>query len=164
MDSLLSVKPGLVFWTWINFGIFLFLALKFGLGSILKGLKNREETIQENIDSAEIKNNEAKKLLDEAQAKIENAQKEISEMINQGKSQSKQLIDRAVEEANNIKKQKLDEATKQIDISKRAAINQIRNEVADLVIEATEKLLEEKLDKGKDLKLVESYISKLPNN
>lgn len=164
MDSLLSVKPGLVFWTWVNFAIFLFLALKFGLGAILKGMKNREDLIKNNIESAEKANNDAKLLLEEAESKINNAQKEMADIIAKGREQADIHIAKATEEADRVKKQKLDEAMKQIEISKQAAIKELRNEMAGLVVNATEKLLEEKLDKDKDSKLVESYIQKLSNN
>lgn len=164
MDSLLSVKPGLVFWTVVNFGIFLFLALKFGLGSILKGLRSREDHIRENIENAEKSNAEAKALLEEAQKKIDGAQKEMSEIIAKGRQQAELHISNATEEAEQIKKQKLEDAMKQIEVSKNAAIKELRNEVAELVISATEKLIDEKLDKEKDSKMIESYIQKFSNN
>lgn len=164
MDSLLSVKPGLVFWTAVNFGIFLFLALKFGLGSILKGLRSREDHIRESIESAEKSNAEAKALLEEAQKKIDGAQKEMSDIIAKGRQQADLHISKASEEAEQIKKQKLEDAMKQIEISKNAAIKELRNEVAELVVIATEKLIDEKLDKEKDSKMIESYIQKFSNN
>ena len=48
---------------------------------------------------------------------------------------------------------------KEIEISKENAINELRSEVADLVIVATEKILDEKIDKNKDSKLIESAIA-----
>ena len=59
MDSLLSIKPGLVFWSLVNFLIFLFLLLKFGAKPIANALKAREEKINGEIAAAEEANKKA---------------------------------------------------------------------------------------------------------
>jgi F-type H+-transporting ATPase subunit b len=164
MDNLLNVDPGLMFWTIINFLILLVLLLKLGVKPITNSLRARESRINDAIDSAEKTNSEAQKLLKESQEKLDNAQREMGEIIQKGREQAEAQIRKASEEADQVKRDKVEEAKREIERSKEAAIKDLRTEVAGLVVEATEKLLEEKLDKDKHIKLIESYIDKIPKN
>lgn len=164
MDSLLSVNPGTIIWTIVNFSIFLFLILRFGLKPILNSLNAREDKINSAIENAEKANSEAAKLLRESQDKLDSAQKEMMEIIAKGKQQAEMIIQKAAEEADRVKSQKVADALKEIERSKDAALGQLRSEVADLVIKATEKILDEKLDDDKHKKLIETYIEQLPKN
>lgn len=164
MDSLLSVNPGAIIWTIINFLVFLFIVIKILGKPITQGLKAREEKITKDIEDAERTNDEARKILEEAQKKIDNAQKEMADIVATGRKQAENLLQKANEEADKARRDKVEEAKKEIERNKEQAIKELRSEVADLVIQATEKILDEKLDKEKHYKLVESYIEKLPKN
>ncbi len=164
MDSLLNVNPGLMIWTIVNFLFFLFLLVKFGAKPIANGLKSREEYIQNNIQNAEKLNQEAQRLLAETQQKLNDAQNEMMAIIQKGKQQADELIRRATDEAERIRKEKIDEAAREINRSKELALLELKKEVANLVIQATEKLLKEKVDDKKDLELIKQYIEKIPKN
>lgn len=164
MDSLLSINPGLAFWTVVNFLLFLFIFVKFAGKGILNGLNLRENHINDQIKAAEKANEDATRLLVESSKKLDEAQQQVAEIVAKGREQSEAQLRKAAEEAENVKRVKVAEAQKEIERSKEAALKDLRNEVASLVVEATERILEEKLDKDKDLKLVESYIEKIPKN
>ncbi len=161
MDNILDVNFGLVFWTLVNFLIFLFLLLKFGTKPIANALKKREELINTSIANAEKANEEAKAILTESQQKISSAQVQANEIITKGKTQVDLIIAKAKDEAESVKNQRIAAAAKEIDRYKENAIIELRTEVADLVIKATEKVLEEKLDANKDMKLVEASINSI---
>jgi len=164
MESIMNIDPGLMFWTLVNFGIFLFLILKLGTKPILKGLQARENKIKESIEAAENAKIEAQKLLQETEKKLSHAQKDINEIIAKGREQAEKIINKASDEAEAIRRQKVDDAKYEIEKSKDNAIKQLRTEVADLVVSATEKILDETLDKEKHYKMIEQYIEMLPNN
>ncbi len=164
MDSILNVSPGLIIWTLVNFFIFFFLLYKLGFKMIAKGLKTREDSIREDIEGAERANLEAKKLLEDSQAKLNSAQVEMAEIITKGRTQAEEIIRKAADEAEQVKQNKVEEARKEIERSKETAIKELRKEVAGLVVEATEKILGETLDKEKNYKMIENYIDKIPNN
>jgi|DewCreStandDraft_4_1066084.scaffolds.fasta_scaffold00054_29 F-type H+-transporting ATPase subunit b len=164
MDTIMNVSPGLIFWTIFNFLIFLFLLLKFGTKPMANALKKRENLIKESLENAEKANIEAKRILKESQEKLNSTQIEINEMINRGKLLSDDLLRKASEEAEAIKKEKVEEAKREIERSKEIALKQLRSEVAELVVIATDKIIGEKLSSEKDYKLVESYIEQIPKN
>lgn len=164
MESLINVSPGLFIWSVIIFGIVFFILSKFAFPAIIKALHDREEGINNAIISAEESNKKAQEILAESQAKLDNTQREIQSLLANGKSQAEKIIQAATEEANVIRNQKVDEAKKEIERNKENAISELRKEVADLVIMATEKVLEEKLDADKHKSLIEKYISNINKN
>lgn len=164
MENLLDINPGLLIWTLISFGLLLFILGKFAFPGIIGSLQEREQGIQKNIDEAKKANEEAKALVAQTQEQVNNAYKEVSQIIANGRKQADDIINKANAEADHVKRTKLEEAVKEIEQSKQNAINQIRNEVAGLIVEATEKILEQKLDKENHVKLIESYVNKLHSN
>lgn len=164
MQDIMNVNPGLLFWSLINFSILLFILSKFAFPAMKKSLQSREEGIQKAIDEANALNEKAQILLAESQVKLDNTQKEVSEILITAKNLAEQNIQKANEEADKNKNQKIEEAKREIERSKNDAISELRNEVADLVVSATEKILEIKLDKESHLKLAKEQIEKLPRN
>ncbi|TAL70841.1 MAG: ATP synthase F0 subunit B [Bacteroidetes bacterium] len=164
MERIMDIEPGLMIWTIFSFLIFLAILIKFGTKPLLNGLTARENRIKDAIENADKANEQAKKILKESEEKLSSAQLEMADIIHKGKTQAEELIKKASEEADKIKKQKVDEAIREIDRNKESAIKQLRTEVAGLVVAATEKILDETLDKEKHYKIVDSYIEKLPTN
>lgn len=164
MKDLLNINPGLAIWTVINFLLFLFIFIKFAGKSIVNGLNSREDHINGQISAAEKANQDAQRILAESQKNLDEAQQQVAEIVAKGREQAEAQIRKATEEADAVKRAKVAEAQREIERSKDAALKELRNEVTNLVIESTEKILHEKLDRDKDLKLVESFIDKIPNN
>lgn len=163
MDAL-SVKPGLFIWQLINFAVLMIILGKFAIPAIMKSLKEREEGIQNNINEAKKINADAIEALKVSQTKIDEAYKEVSAIVSKGKEQANIIIQNATAEADSIKKQKLEEAIREIENNKNAAITQLRNEVAGLVVDATEQILNSKLDRDTHTKLVNDYIKNIKQN
>lgn len=164
MDTIMSVSPGLLIWSIINFLIILFILGKFAFPAMKKSLSDREDNIRRNIDEANALNEKAQILLNESQNKLDNAQKEVSEILSKAKLRADENIQNAIDEAEKSKVQILNDANKEIERKKNDAIAELRTEVADLVVNATEKILESKLDKEEHLKFAKEQIEKLPKN
>ncbi len=164
MGNILDINPGLIFWTLINFFVFIFLFSKLFLKPITNAIKKRGQSIQDNINQAAQQNEEAKLLLAQANEKIAAAQNEMSQIIARGKLQSEELIKQAAAEAESVKRKKIDDATREIDRKTENAIAEIRKEIASLAILVSEKIIGSELDKDKHKKLIDSYIDQIPKN
>ncbi|OYT14436.1 MAG: ATP synthase F0 subunit B [Bacteroidetes bacterium 4572_77] len=164
MDGLLNPNPGLMIWTVISFSVILFLILKFGVRPIINAINNREEHLNSQLEQAEKANANAQKLLEENEERIANAQGEMKEIISNGRQQAKDIIDKANIEASEVARKRVEQAAKEIDREKQIAIKELRNEVADLVILATEKVINEKMTKEKDSSLIEKSIEGISAN
>jgi len=142
------VKPdiGLLFWMTTCFILLLVLMKKYAWGPILQALNEREERIQTALDKAE----EAKKQISEATSKVVEILKEgKAEKENLIKATRADLLTYKQEQQNKIHVQiesKLAAAKEEITQQKRAALNELKNTVAELSLEIAEKILEKELE------------------
>jgi F-type H+-transporting ATPase subunit b len=164
MDRLVSLNPGLLFWTVFNFLIFLFLLLKFGLKPMMKSLKSREDSITNSLSSADEANKKAQAILVEVQAKLTETSKEVNSMIAKGRDQANEIISQAKVEAEKIRQEKMEAALKEIKSAQDAAFTSLKNEIADMVIIATEKVLQTKINPEVDNELIVKSIEQISNN
>ncbi|MFN8367716.1 MAG: F0F1 ATP synthase subunit B [Candidatus Kapaibacterium sp.] len=164
MDNVLNVNPGLIFWTLVNFGIFFILLMKFGYRPMLNALNEREEKIHNSIMAAENANVEAQRILAENKEKLAEAHQQVAVVVKEGRVQAEKIIAKANEEAEYIKKQRLEETAREMNRMKDEAFTQLRSEVATLVMQATEKVLDAKLDDDSHKKLIDTAISQVSKN
>jgi F-type H+-transporting ATPase subunit b len=164
MDGFLSVSPGVVFWTLVNFSLFVFLLGRFGWKPLLSALNEREKSIQDAILRADEANAKAQQLLKENEEKLAKSQQEMMELVREGRAQAQAQVQKALEEAEKVKQAKLNEATAEIQREKESAMQTLRSEVSNLVVMATEKILKETIDPTKQKKVVDSFIDEMRTN
>ena len=116
------------------------------------------------MDSAEKANKSALELFAQSEAKLKNAAEEMQALIAKVHEQAKMNLQRATEEAEEIRHKKVEDAIKLIDLQKKKAIDEIKDEVTDMVISATEKIISSKLNESTDTELIKSYLSKINKN
>ncbi|HRS01979.1 MAG TPA: F0F1 ATP synthase subunit B [Bacteroidota bacterium] len=164
MEKLLSIDPGLMIWSIVNFLIFLFLLIKFAYKPIAKAISNREKSIDDSIKNAEEANKRANELVAETEQKLADATKQMNQLIEQGKQAANEIIQKAKEEAEKIRQEKIAQSMKDIEMAQEKAFKELKKEIGTIVVQATEKILEEKLNPEKDYQLIEGYIQKLSKN
>ena len=160
----LSVQPGLLFWSIINFLFFLVALYFIGGKNFIKNITNREKLIQDAINSAEENKAKVELLVKENEQKMLETQKMIAEETKKAKEQSDIQAEKIIAEAKKQKENIINDAVAEIEQNKKAALQAIRLEVADMVIYATEKIIAEKLDKDKDKQLIDKYLVELSKN
>ncbi|OGW86443.1 MAG: ATP synthase F0 subunit B [Omnitrophica bacterium RIFCSPHIGHO2_02_FULL_46_11] len=128
---------------------------------LLKLLDERREKIRasfEEIEKAKKGVEELKYQYDQAHARIEEeARKKLQQAIDEGKQIARQLQEDSRREARNILQKAKEDITLEVDKAKVT----LRNEIADLTLAATERLLHEKLDVTKDKEIVLDFIEDL---
>lgn len=164
MEKLLSLDPGLMIWSIVNFLIFLFILVKFAYKPITKAISTREQSINDAIKNADEANKRANEMLAETERKFTDATKEMNQLIERGKQTANEIIQKAKDEAEKIRQEKIDQSVKEIEHAQEKAFKDLKKEIGNIVVLATEKLLEEKLNPEKDYKLIEGYIQKLSKN
>lgn len=164
MPNFMDISPGLMLWTLLNFGLFFILLAKFAWKPIVESLSAREKGIDDAITRAEQANIEAQKILKENEEKLAKAQQEMMQLIRDGRAQADAQVQAAMQDAENVKKQKLEEARVEIQRAKDHAMQELKKEVSALVVMATEKILKEKLDQQQQKKMIDSFIADIPTN
>lgn len=162
--SLLSVNAGLAFWTTLTFLILLFILGKFAWKPILTALKQRENAIKESLEKAELAKTEAKKILEENQASLSKAEEESKKIIEQSRQYAEKLKEQMIKDSKAQAQKIIEEASAEIDRKKDAAFNELKNQIAEISINAAEKILKQKLDVESNKHLVDGYIKEISKN
>lgn len=156
-----KAEPGLIIWTLISFFLLLILLAKLAYPPILKGLKKREETIQQQLEEAKKTKQEAVALLEDYRQQLSEARAEAQRIINEGKelgeNMRKEIIQKAQQESNQIVKR----AQEEIELQKQKAILELQERIADLSIMAASKVIQKSLNAEDHRRLVEEYVSKV---
>ncbi len=161
MDGLLQVSPGLIIWTLVNFGLYLFLLAKFGYKPLRTALEQREQTIAESLRSAEMARAEAQRLLSDAEEQRKRAHAEMVELLRQARHQAEHIIANAAEEGEKVKAEKLHQAQREIERMVAEARMSLKQEIAELAITAAQTLLAEQLDRERHRHLIERTLAQL---
>jgi F-type H+-transporting ATPase subunit b len=146
----------------VSFLILLGLLIYFGYKPVRKMLDERSNRIQESIERAEATEKEYERAQLEVDRRIDKARQEARRII----AEAGQLGDRLKEEARRQAGQEARQEAKDIVARTRAeleeergkVIDDLRREFADMVILASEKVINETLDKKKHRKIIEEAL------
>ena len=150
MEKLISeFSIGLFFWQTIIFILLIFLLKKYAWKPILDAVNEREEGIKNALLSAEKAKEEMASLQSDNEETLKKARAERDSLLKEAREIKQQLIDDAKNEAQTEAKKIISQAQETIQNEKKAAISDLKNQVASLSIDIAEKLLKEKLSDDK---------------
>ncbi len=128
---------------------------------IVRLAEARQRTIAEQLTEAEKARAGAEARLKEAEAKLTEARKTAQSVIEAATKSGEQVRQELKQTAEEEAKRLAETARKEIEAERERAIQSVRNEVASLVIAATEKVIGETLDEGKHKQLIERAIAEV---
>ena len=160
-NPLIQVTPGLMIWTIVCFLIALFVLKRFAFGPIQTMIDARRDQIARSIAEADNARNEARELLEQHRALIGQAKGESAEILADARKVGDAQLARVKEEAEADRVRRLEDTRKQIEAETSRALDQIRTEVADLTIEATQRVVGKVLDTADHRRLVDEAIEGL---
>ena len=156
--KLLTPDLGLLFWNILAFAIAFFILKKFAWPSIIKGLDTREGNINDSIALAEKVRLEMAQLKNDNEVLLAEAREEKAQMLRYAKETKDKIINEAKEQAKDVAAKIVADAQVSINLQKMAAITDLKNQVGNLVIEVSEKILRRELNNKADQ---EKYIKQL---
>jgi F-type H+-transporting ATPase subunit b len=142
---MLSVSFGTVIWTTIAFLVVVFVLGKFAWPSILKSIKEREESIEDALQAAEKAKEQLEELKEGNEKLIAEARQERDTMLKEAREVKESIIAEAKEKAV-VEADKVIAASREsIRNEKAAAIAEIKTQVAELSVLVAEKILKAEL-------------------
>jgi F-type H+-transporting ATPase subunit b len=157
-DFLVSPNVGLMIWTLLAFGVTLYLLNKFAFPRIAEALDRRRRAIEESIDHAERTKREADELLDEYRARLREAREQADEITVRARRAADSLGDDAKAAASKQREEMLAATRREIEAETRRALDEIRKEVANLTVVATEKVTRKSLTPDDHRRLIEDAL------
>lgn len=156
---------GLFFWQAVLFIALILLLRKFAWKPILDSVNDREEGIKNALDSAEKAKLEMENLQADNQKLLKEARAEREAMLKEAREIKNKMIEDAKDEAKETANKLIAQAQASIETEKKAAITELKSQVANLSIDIAEKVVREELsNKDKQVKLVESMLGEATLN
>ncbi|MFG6685381.1 F0F1 ATP synthase subunit B [Mariniflexile sp. HNIBRBA6329] len=156
---------GLFFWQLLLFVGLVLLLKKFAWKPILNAVEEREEGIKGALESAEKAKLEMQNLQADNQKLLKEARAEREEMLKEARDIKNKMIEDAKGEAQSQANKMIEQATAAIESEKKAAMAELKSQVAGLSLEIAEKVVRGELsNKDKQEKLVESMLSEAKLN
>jgi len=158
---LITPNVGLMIWTLLLFGISMWILWKLAFPRISEALDRRQHAIEDSIDHAERVRNEADDLLAEYRERLRQARTQAEEILDRARQTGEITERNAQAQAEKRREQLMEQTRREIEAETRRAIQEIRREVADLTVMATEKVTRKVLDEQDQRRLVEEALSEL---
>ncbi|SNS08668.1 ATP synthase F0 subcomplex B subunit [Belliella buryatensis] len=144
MDLILP-SSGLIFWQLIGFLALLYILIKFAWKPILSSLEERENSIDSALKAAEQAKAEMANLKAENEKLLQEARLERDNILKTANEASAKMIEDAKQAAISEGAKMIEAAKAVIENEKKAALTEVKNQVAQLTLEVTDKLLRKNL-------------------
>lgn len=160
MKNLINPDPGLIIWTLIAFGTVFIILKKYAWKPILNALDEREQSIATSLQQAENARTEMAKLKSDNEKILAEAKEERAQLLKEARAISDRLISEAKEKAKEEAHKIVANAKVEIENQKLAALIDVKNQVGQLAVGVSEKILKREL---KDKQAQDAYIAGLVN-
>ena len=147
--DLLIPSTGLLFWMTITFLVVFFLLWKFGFPVITGMVKERQAFIDESLKKAHEANERLANIQKEGESILQEAREKQAQILKEAAETRDAIVEQAQTKARSEGARLLDEAKVAIEQEKKAAIADIRQQVASLSVEIAEKVLRQNLKDDK---------------
>ncbi|MDE2491817.1 MAG: F0F1 ATP synthase subunit B [Elusimicrobia bacterium] len=161
MDKLLQPDPGLMIWTIITFLCLLAILKKFAWGPLLGAIDEREYRLKEERLAAEKARSEAERIQKELEEKLAGVHAQSRELLaaaaKDGESLRAKLKAQAEADAQAIK----EKTAAELAAEKNRLVAELRGHVADLSVQAAERLIRKSMDAGVQKAVLDGFFKDL---
>jgi F-type H+-transporting ATPase subunit b len=146
-------------WALSAFVVFVLVFYRLGVKHILAAVDARDRKIAADLKEAEDINAQAKALKSELDAKMKAAESKVTALMAEANRNAEAARSAMIEKGRQEVEHLRHRALQDIDAARNAALIELRNQIADLVVVVAEKSIHERLDQSKQEALVEAAIA-----
>jgi F-type H+-transporting ATPase subunit b len=139
----------------------MYLLGKLAFPRIAEALDRRQKAIEDSIDAAEHTRKEAEQILAEYRERLAEARGQADEIVSRARKTGEAAENEIIADARSKREEMMEQTRRDIQAETRRAIQEIRAEVADLTVLATEKVTRKALTDEDQKRLVEDALSEL---
>ncbi len=157
--NLITPEFGLLFWQTITFLFLLLLLGRFAWKPIMSSLREREETIEGALRSAELARQEMAKLRADNERLLDEARAERDAMMRKAQQTADAIVEEAKNKAAAESNRIVESARAAIQSERQAAIDDIRRQVATLSVDIAEKVIRRQINSDpQQRQLVDQFV------
>jgi F-type H+-transporting ATPase subunit b len=158
---LISTNVGIMIWTIVVFVISMFILRRAVFPRIGEALDSRAKVIASDIDAAQETREKAEQVMDEYRERLKEARAQSDEIVQRARQAAETHEHESKERGRELIAEATKRAQREIEIAAKRALDDLRREVADLTIMATEKVTRKTLDDADQRRLVEEALAEL---
>ena len=163
--ELVTPEFGLLFWQIITFLLVLFVLSRFAWKPIMDGLKEREQGIENALSEAKRAKEEMAGLQADNERLLAEARKERDQMMQEAQKVASGILQDAKDKANKESSALIQAAKDEIEVSKEAALAELKNYLASTSLQIAEKVIRKNLSSdASQQELVKELLSKSSSN
>ena len=163
--DLLIPSTGLLFWMSLTFFVVLFILWKFGFPVITSMVSERKAFIDESLRKAHEANERLANIQKEGESILQEAREKQAQILKEAAETREAIVEQAQEKARQEGARLLEDARMAIEQEKKAAIADIRSQVAALSVEIAEKVLRANLkDDASQMDLIDRMLDDVSAN
>jgi len=160
-EAFVGVNPFTMIFAWVNL-LILYLFLK---KLLFKPVKNMIDSRQKEIDDmysdAEESRTTAAALKSEYEEKLEHANEESEQILKNAVRRAQLREEEILKDADKKAARTLERATEQVELEKKRAINEVKNEVSDMAVSIAAAVIERDVSKDEHQNLIDEFISRM---
>jgi F-type H+-transporting ATPase subunit b len=130
----------------------------------LGGLQAREDKIHGELEAAAQANTEAKTLLSEYQAKLDDAASQVQVMLADARKDGEASGQRIVDEAKSEAERQRERAIADIETAKKVALSELAGQTSDMAINVAKQVVGRELRAEDHADLIRQSLDRLPSN
>ena len=159
----MEINLGLILASVINFIILLAILKHFFFGKVKAIIDEREDYINDRLDSAEEATDKARMIAIENERALNRAKEEGKAITEAQKKKAEKVYNEIVEDAKSEANLIIERARVEIDREREKVEYSLKKEAIDLALELSKKVIEKNIDEEKNKKLIDEFISEVGN-
>ena len=159
MDNpLFTIDPGLFIWSIIIFLLVLLILKRYAWTPLLDFIDEREKEISDSLAMAESAKADLEKIKDESEKILDEAKKQGKVIVGDSKQKAEQSANNILNKAQEKSNEFLVEAKSKIDLEKKRAIKEIKEEVVELSLDLASQVLQRNVKDDDNNKFIQSSL------
>ena len=165
LPAILTPDLGLLFWMLLAFAVIFFALAKYGFPAIVGMVEERKNFIDESLRKAHEAQERLANIEKEGESILQEAREKQAQILREAAETRDAIVEQAQEKARTEGARLLDDAKIAIEQEKKAAIADIRSQVAALSVEIAEKVLKQNLkDEKSQMDLIDRMLDEISVN
>ena len=157
-QEFVSIAPWTMIFTWINLIILVLVMKKLLFKPVLNILEQRENEVSSMYEKAEQAQKNAEALESDYTEKLSLAKEEAARIVKDASREALLKGEEIVSEAQHKAAAALKKAETEIEREKKAAVNEIKSDIASMAVSIAQKVIEKDINESDYERLVEEYI------
>ena len=165
LPAILTPDLGLLFWMLLAFAVVFFVLAKYGFPAIINMVDERKNYIDDSLKKAHEASERLENIKQESEAILQDAREKQAQILREAAESRDAIVEQAQVKAREEGARLLDDARVAIEQEKKAAIADIRKQVATLSVEVAEKILRKNLSGDQaQMDLIERMLDDVSSN